>query len=288
MPEASLRLMKEGLNRGQSFASLMGEVGFAPSLVTQLELAEEHGDLLTTLGQIKHYLSRVHAVRKKLIEVSTYPILLLVFLVLIMLGLKNYLLPQMTSSNLASQLIGSFPTIFLGSSLVFLFLLAYGFYLYKKTSQLKLFHRLSQLPILGGMVQTYLTAYFAREWGSLLGQGLELDRVFLLMKNQSWQLFREMGERLETSLSQGQDFAQTLQLYPLFKPELALIIEYGQVKSSLGRELEVYADNLWKDFFYQLNRSMNLIQPLVFVFVAFMIVLLYAAMLLPIYQQMGV
>lgn len=42
------------------------------------------------------------------------------------------------------------------------------------------------------------------------------------------------------------------------------------------------------DIFKRVHQAMNVIQPLVFVFVALMIVLLYAAMLLPIYQNMEV
>ncbi|MGZ7204745.1 competence type IV pilus assembly protein ComGB, partial [Streptococcus pyogenes] len=37
-----------------------------------------------------------------------------------------------------------------------------------------------------------------------------------------------------------------------------------------------------------INRAMQLIQPLIFLFVALMIVLIYAAMLLPIYQNMEI
>ena len=56
----------------------------------------------------------------------------------------------------------------------------------------------------------------------------------------------------------------------------------------MWNELEIYALKTWEEFFSRVNRSMNLIQPLVFVFVALMIVLLYAAMLLPLYQNMEV
>ena len=44
----------------------------------------------------------------------------------------------------------------------------------------------------------------------------------------------------------------------------------------------------WESFFTRVNRTMNLVQPLVFIFVALLIVLLYAAMLLPMYQNMEV
>ena len=56
----------------------------------------------------------------------------------------------------------------------------------------------------------------------------------------------------------------------------------------MGSELEIYAEKTWESFFTRVNRAMNLVQPLVFIFVALLIVLLYAAMLLPMYQNMEV
>lgn len=72
-----------------------------------------------------------------------------------------------------------------------------------------------------------------------------------------------------------------------FKPELALMIEYGELKDKLGLELEVYAEECWKQFFLKIERAIQLIHPLVFIFIALMIVLLYAGMLIPIYSNMG-
>ena len=68
--------------------------------------------------------------------------------------------------------------------------------------------------------------------------------------------------------------------------KLVLIIEYGEMKGKLGDELLIYSDESWTKFFEKVESAMNVIQPLVFLFVALMIVLIYAAMLLPIYAQM--
>ena len=65
------------------------------------------------------------------------------------------------------------------------------------------------------------------------------------------------------------------------------MIEYGEVKSKLGRELDIYAEETWQNFFSQLTQATQLIQPLVFVFVASIIVLIYVAMLLPMYTKYG-
>lgn len=267
---------------------MMAGIGFSDAVTTQLSLAELHGNLILSLEKISAYLENMRKVKKKLIEVSTYPLILLGFLVLIMLGLRNYLLPQMDAQNIGTQLISSFPQLFLvlGAGLVTFFLL--GFLYYRQSGKIKVFRSLSHLPFGKGMIQAYLTAYYAREWGNLIGQGLELSQIFSMMQEQKSQLFQEIGRDLALSLDRGQSFSETVRGYPFFKKELPLMIEYGEVKSKLGSELEIYAEKTWEDFFRRVHKAMNVIQPLVFVFVALVIVLLYAAMLLPIYQNMEV
>ena len=122
----------------------------------------------------------------------------------------------------------------------------------------------------------------------MIAQGLELSQVFPMMQGQRSQLFREIGRDLEMALANGRSFSEHIQTYSFFKNELTLMIEYGEAKSKLGSELEVFADKTWEGFFHRLNKAMNLVQPLVFIFVALMIVLLYAAMLLPIYENLEV
>ena len=94
--------MRLGLSKGKSFSEMMGNLGFSSAIVTQLSLAEVHGNLHLSLGKIEEYLDNLAKVKKKLIEVATYPLILLAFLLLIMLGLRNYLLPQLDSSNIAT------------------------------------------------------------------------------------------------------------------------------------------------------------------------------------------
>ncbi len=225
------QVLSDGLLAGKPFSSLLADLRFSDAVVTQVALAEVHGNTSLSLSHIQSYLENVSKVRKKLIEVATYPIILLGFLLLIMLGLKNYLLPQLEEGNAATVLINHLPTIFLSLSSLSLVAVLAGMVWFRKTSKIKAFSRLAALPFFGKLIQTYLTAYYAREWGSL-------------------------------------------------------IVEYGQVKSKLGGELTVYAAECWEDFFSRVNRAMQLIQPLVFLFVALMVVLIYAAMLLPIYQNM--
>ena len=288
LEEVYVDRMKEELSTGKPFSDIMASLGFSDNVVTQLSLAELHGNLSLSLSKIEEYLENISKIKKKLVEVATYPFILFVFLIFIMLGLRNYLLPQLDRQNIATQIISNLPQLFLGSLGVVFVLLAIGFYWFQKSSKIAAFRLLARLPFFGAFIQTYLTAYYAREWGNMIGQGLELSQIFQMMQGQRSAMFQEIGKDLEVALQNGQEFSQVVKYYPFFKKELGLIIEYGEVKSKLGCELEVYAQKTWETFFKRVHQAMNVIQPLVFVFVALMIVLLYAAMLLPIYQNMEV
>lgn len=280
------RQMRQSLLDGKSMAQLLADLGFSDGLVTQLSLADVHGNTQKSLSGLEDYLGQVLIVRKKLIEVATYPVILLGFLVLIMLGLKNYLLPQLEGENLATRLINHFPVIFLGTMAglaLSAFLLSH---FSKKMDKIRLYSRLCRLPYLGQFISLYLTAYYAREWGNLIGQGLDLAQIVKLMQEQKSQLFQAIGRDMEQALLAGQAFHDKVLTYPFFKRELSLMIAYGEVKSRLGQELDLYAKETWETFFRKLNQASQLVQPLVFIFVALMIVMIYAAMLLPIYQNM--
>lgn len=216
--------MHQGLSQGKSFSEMMNSLGFSSAIVTQLSLAEVHGNLHLSLGKIEEYLDNLAKVKKKLIEVATYPLILLGFLLLIMLGLRNYLLPQLDSSNIATQIIGNLPQIFLGLVLVCSLSLLLALTFYKRSSKMRVFSMLARVPFLGIFVQTYLTAYYAREWGNMISQGMELTQIFQIMQEQGSQLFKEICQDLAQALQNGREFSQTIANYPFFKKELSLII----------------------------------------------------------------
>lgn len=281
-------MLSQGLLAGKSFANLLLDLQFSDSVVTQVALAEVHGNLELSLTNIQEYLGNVMKVRKKLVEVATYPAILLVFLLAIILGLNSYLLPRLEEGNGATKMIGVLPFVFLVllvASLVLGVLLRYW---YQKSDKITAVRLLVRLPFLGRLIQLYLTAYYAREWGNLIGQGFEMPQIIHLMQEQQSALFCRIGTELGRALERGIAFEEHIKCYPFFKKELSLMIEYGQVKDKLGHELRLYADECWEEFFAKLNASMQLVQPLVFMFVAVIIVFIYVAMLLPIYQYMEV
>ncbi|GAB2028045.1 competence type IV pilus assembly protein ComGB [Lactovum odontotermitis] len=283
--------MRTGLENGQNLSEILAALGFSQAVVTQLALAEIHGNIIETMNLVEKNLRKIEAVKKKLVSVATYPVILLVFLLLIMLGMKNYLIPQVANddnsgkTNLAVEIVSKLPEIFLiltvivaGLSLLIGLKIRYG-------SALRNYRLGARLPILTYFTQLYSTAYFAREWGVLISQGLELRQILDLSSSASSRIFSEAGQEIQEKMAAGKEFHIAVKQLRIFTSELPLIIEYGEMKGKLGRELMVYSDENWERFFQKIDRAMQLIQPLVFLFVALAIVLIYAAMLLPIYQN---
>lgn len=281
-------IMKETLLSGDGFPILMKNLGFSEIVVTQLSLADIHGNYQESLEKIEYYLKQIKCVKKRLVEVTTYPLILLSFLFLITLGLKNYLLPQLEEGNIATKVLHYFPQMLFATGLSILVIFGITYYISKKMRQIKWFSTLGKLPIIGRFTQLYLTAYYAREWGNLLSQGLELFTITTVMKKQDSLLFQEIGTDMKKALIAGESFHSKVLDYPFFLKELSLMIEYGDAKSKLGKELELFSEELWDRFFNSVTRSIQYVQPFIFIIVALMIVMIYAAMLLPMYQSMEV
>ncbi|GAB2025619.1 competence type IV pilus assembly protein ComGB [Lactovum odontotermitis] len=282
--------MRLGLENGQKLSEILSALGFSQAVVTQIALAETHGNITETMQLVEKNLRKIEAVRKKLISVATYPVILLFFLVMIMLGMKNYLIPQVAENdtgktNIAVEIVSNLPGILLAAAVAIVIM---SFLIGLKIhydSALKNYRLGAGLPILKSFTKLYSTAYFAREWGVLISQGLELRQILDLSAKASSKIFAEVGQELCKKLEQGQEFHTAVKNLKIFTGELSLIIEYGEMKGKLGRELMIYSDESWDKFFQKIERAMQLIQPLVFLFVALAIVLIYAAMLLPIYQN---
>lgn len=283
--------MRLGLENGESLSQILERLKFSNQVVTQVELSEKHGNLEDTLVLVERNLRQIANVSKKLVSIGTYPLMLLSFLILIILGLKSYLLPQVINddshANFAVIIIDNLPSIVLVSFLALLGILLIGWWWARSRTGLKNYDLLGKLPLFGRLIKIYTTAYFAREWGLLISQGLDFRRILEIMTDTSNKIFREVGEKMLQQMQAGGEFHKEVQTYSFFTPELALMIEYGELKAKLGVELAVYADECWENFFYRCDRVMAFIQPLVFLFVALMIVLIYVAMLLPIYSDIN-
>lgn len=290
----ALAHIEKQLSQGELLDQCFKEIGFSDVYVSQLYLAEVHGDLVGTLQHINQQLRDRHKQRQQVIKALGYPGLLLVFLMVAIMLMKWVLLPQLSqiqgeqpATSLSLLFIEHSPLVVLLSVLfgsgLFLALKLY----FRKKSAVSQANFLMCLPVIKLFYRFHYTSFFACEWGKLINQGLEMKQIILVMQHQeNTKLMREIASLLDQQLAQGQPVHRQIKKWCFFQKELSVIIQQGEAKGKLGDELIIYSERLWEQLNMKVGRLLMWLQPLIFLFVAILIVGVYGAMLLPIYKGM--
>lgn len=232
-------------------------------------------------------------------QLLSYPVMLVIFIIGMLFAMRYILLPhirQITTSNtdhlglgtkLVMQLIDWSPIIIVGSVIVIILaILGVRAYLSKRTPlERQLF--LTQLPVVGRLLQLARSQYLSYEWGQLIKHGVSIREIIRIMKQDENSLFlQELADNMEAQMLTGKSFYEVILSYEFLKEELAQIIQHGEVSSDLGKELMLYANQCEEDLKLKVERLMSFVQPVVFIGVAVMIVAIYAALLLPTFSLM--
>lgn len=294
LPSVLIGVQKD-LHQGENLAVSFAKLNYSNDQILQIELADSHGDLSKTLLGIAEQMRLVQRQRENFLKAVSYPLLLLVFLIVILLGMRFFLLPQLLASGMireedfSVQIIKVVPVIVLGMILFFLVLIvcwqAWG----RRQNFLIRFRFLARVPLAGALFSNYYSAYFALEWGKLFQQGLELNQIIeCLLSIDGKSLMQELAADLKIRLAQGSSLAEELKRYPFLTKEFGRIIFQGEARGNLAKELLTYSQLVWRRFFNQLEFLCSWLQPLVFLIVALLIISLYMTMLLPLTNLEGI
>lgn len=292
---AVLANVQHDLHSGKSLSLSFRQLKYSDDQLLQIELAESHGDLAQTLLGIAEQMRLVQRQRENFIKAVSYPLLLLVFLIVILLGMRFFLLPQLLASGMiraedfSVQLIKLVPIIGLGLIIFFVLLLLGWQYWGSRRNYLDRFRYLAKIPLIGSLFSNYYSAYFALEWGKLFKQGLELHQIIeCLLVVEGKSLMKELAADIKVRLAQGSTLAEELKRYPFLTKEFSRIVFQGEARGNLAKELLTYSQLIWRRFFNQLEFLCSWLQPLVFLIVALLIVSLYLTMLLPLTNLEGI
>ncbi|MGX7164512.1 competence type IV pilus assembly protein ComGB [Enterococcus massiliensis] len=279
---------------GASLAEGFRQLGFSPQEIAQIQLAEEHGNVCGTLRTIETHLTLWRKQQQAFRKVATYPLLLIVFVLTVLLSMRQFLLPQLLATEMVKAdhpgiLFLRVAPYSLGLLVLFLTIgLLYFQRQNRRRSALAKAVMWSRLPLVGTLYQLYMAAYFSLEWGKLFTQGVEIREIISLMRQTiTDSLMNELAAELHQTLHHGLSLSEKLAEYPFLTREFSLIVFQGEAKGKLGEELLIYSE-LTRDLLLQrVERMLQWIQPIIFLIVALLIISVYGAMFLPIYSNMG-
>lgn len=293
-----IEVIHEEVSRGELFSSALKKAGFSDVICAQLYFSLFHGQLAQTAVKAGEQLLKQAEKKRKMIGILQYPIVLLIFVMTMLLAMRFILLPhineltalQTEQLDLSTRLVVSgvyhAPEILavLGvfSSFIILLLVNKG----RKLSPMKRLQWMTSWTR-SSLFTLYWSQFFASEWGFLLkGNTSLLEVVTIMKKNTLSPLITEVGEHIEQELKQGKSFHDSLYELTFLKKEVTLVVRQGEQSGHLGQELEMYARECEEELDKQIEQVMNWVQPVIFVFVALVIVAIYAALLLPTFSAL--
>ena len=291
--ESLLTKFEQHLVGGWSLADCFFAAEFSPQQVVQIQLAQVHGNFTGTLYSMAQQMKLLETQRKNFFKLCSYPILLLLFMAGVLVGMRQVLLPQLLLSGMVDKQHPGIQFIEKGPTYFFLLLLGSGAivigfrgFMSQRTALQKAMVY-SQIWGVGRFYRVYLSAYISLEWGKLFQEGLELKQIIECMAvTKKGSLMQELAMDLQSALQLGKSLSGQLEGYSFVTKEMSRIVLQGEVKGRLGEELLFYSEFMWKEFFKKVERALQWIQPLIFLFIALLIISIYAAMLLPIYGNM--
>lgn len=291
--------VEEGMLRGNTFHDELERIGFPNKVCAQIYFASKFGNYNQAMIQCGEQLIDDLERKKKFKTLATYPFILVIFLIGMLLMMRFIILPHMNSlfnstgsegniySNLIVRWIYYSPQILIISLLTILLLIFIIKVILRDKNFIERIEIFNKVPFLKVYLKDYWSDFFFREWGSLLKNGCSFHEILTIMSHEeAAQLLQDVAHVLSAQLVQGISVHNSLNTLPFFHEEGKLVVNHGENIGQLGTEMLIYASFCENEFNTRIESLMGKLQPIIFSLVALMIIAIYASLMLPIFSLM--
>ncbi len=275
---------------------------FPPIFMGMLRAGELSGQLDKILAELGKYLSKEYALRSKVKSALTYPVILLVASLGVMVLLLVFVLPRLTSSFAASGVKLPFITqVFLGLSKMITwsftldFVILAGlvwFFVYFRTTNMGksfFFWVISRTPVANELVKKVALVRFARTFGNLINSGVSAVEALKLSSESIGNLPYELAiKNAITSVENGAPISEALGRFPRLFPRLLIsLVIVGERTGSLHSIMGTFADFYEEEVDNILKDLTSILEPALLLIMGLLVGAIAVSIILPIYQLVG-
>lgn len=285
------------LKKGIPFHESLDNLGFQKDLIGYVYYAEQHGSFSDALLEGSSLALMKGRDLHKLLKLLQYPLVLLFITGFLFIFVENTLLPRFTTlfsslglkENFFTKVIFMFDQyfpIFIGNLfLILLLTCVYYFLIFRKFSILKQRSMLVRIPIAGKLLKLLYTQYFSIQLSFLLSGGLSVSEALLLFeKNRSQPFYSQVAGTIKENLVTGEKLETILTSFSFFEREFSMIVKHGQENGKLEQELLFFSKHCLTNMEEIIEKSLKTIQPILYLFIGFLVVSMYLAILLPMFH----
>jgi type IV pilus assembly protein PilC len=271
---------------------------FTEAEIGMIESGEASGQLSKVLANLAADTEKSFLVRSKIKGAMTYPLIVLAILILVVVGMMLFVVPQLSElfeANgkdlpLITKVVVAISDFFVnyGYGLLLIVLLIFlAFYFGRRLAAGRMFldQMKLKLPIFGDLLQKGYLARFARSLGNLLDSNVTIVRSLEITANSIGnEVYRKRLLLAQEDISQGIPLAENLAENPLFPPMLINMIEVGEQTAQLDQIMVNVAKFYEEEVDTAVAGITKVIEPVILVMIGITVGAVVAAIMLPIVQ----
>ena len=292
--------IKEGIFAGSSFTDSLKQFpnAFPPLVYNMVEAGEVSGSLPDAMETIANYLDASLKLAKKFKSALTYPIVIVVFSFLLVMGLMIWVVPVF--GEMFSGFGANLPWLtqklidvsnFIQAEILWIVLIGVGlfiggkkFVLSPKGSQF-IDMTLRYVPLFGTLVKKTNIARFCRTYAVLLENGVPILKAIDICTNVANSFYLNMAcSKIKKGIQEGQQLSTLMESISYFPRIVCNMTKAGEQAGDVEKMIKNVAVLYENDVNNMVGAMTSLLEPFIICFLGIVIGVIVIAMFLPIFQ----
>ncbi|HEX8156358.1 MAG TPA: type II secretion system F family protein [Solirubrobacteraceae bacterium] len=273
---------------------------FGPLVVAMVRAGETGGVLEESLLRIADQLEKEESLRRQVKSAMAYPIVILTFAMIVMLGMVAFIVPVFAGvfKELGNAKMPAMTQFVMGISSVvtgyWYMLIAgsvgavFGFFKWKKTPKGRAVWQrfLLRVPFkIGDIFQKVALARWSRTFSALMGAGVPLLQAIDITSQTAGNIVvEEAMANVTTSVKAGGTIAQPLMDSPVFPSMVGHMVKVGEETGALTTMLSKIGDFYEDQVSASVKALTSILEPVMIVFVGGIVGFIVIAMYLPLFS----
>lgn len=294
-----IKAVRDEVKTGTILSDAFEKQNVFPAIyVTSVLAGEKSGSLIEVLDRYVTYQRLTLGAKKKLLSSLAYPAVLIVLVLILMVFLVAYVVPNFAS--LYSSMGAKLPTattiliavgttartyVLVGFAALVCAGVAAYFWAKREESQETIERGILRLPVLGDIWIKYQVAQLSRVLGTLLVGGIPLVQALETTgRSLGTQLLKKMLDKTSVLVREGKPLSASMASQGIM-PVLAVdMMEVGESTGALPQMLSSVAEFYEEDVVTRTATLLSLLEPAVMIFMGIFVAFVLVALYLPIFS----
>ena len=288
----------KNVRQGMTLSDALMEQGdtFPNLFINMMRSSENAGNMDTVAEEMAEYYSKEHRLNQKVKSSMTYPKILGVLIVVVVIVIMGFVLPQFDSLFAQMESLPTATKILMGLSdfvshkwyvLIFAAVVLYiAVKLVFSIPKVKYYKDKFEIhmPVMGKLKKIIYTARFARTLSSLYSAGISILTCLSIAKTTIGNTYIESQfDDLISAIRAGETLSTALDKVDGFTKKLSSTVMVGEETGSLDTMLVSIADQMDYESEIAIGKMVSMLEPLMIVVMAVIVGFIMIAVIQPIY-----